>query len=268
MKTDSVRQLLNLCLAIAQPVVAVLVNLEITGPSIGAISNRYPTYVVPAGYAFSIWSLIFALSLGYGVWQARPVQRENLLLRRIGWLTASALAASSIWMLVFQQKLFLPSLAVIVWLLVSLIAVVARMYQHHERFSRAERWLVYVHFSIFLGWVTVATVANAGQVLTAFGWSGWGIPLEHWGMVALILAGAIASIVTAAMKGNVPYALAVIWALVAVAVNQYTQSVPASSARVGATAACMALLVGATLLIILIRHGAWRISQLDAPLNT
>lgn len=268
MKTDRVRQLLNLCLAIAQPVVALLVNLEITGPSIGAISNRYPTYVVPAGYAFSIWSLIFALSLGYGIWQVRPAQRENPLLRRIGWLTASALAASSIWMPVFQQRLFVPSLAVIVWLLVSLIAVVARIYQHNRTFTQAERWLVYVHFSIFLGWVTVATVANVGQVLTAYGWSGWGIQLETWGVVALILAGAIGSIVTAAMKGNVPYALAVIWALIAISVNQYTQSVPTSSTTVGAIAAGMALLVAAALLISLIRHGAWRISQLDAPLKT
>lgn len=50
------------CLAIAQPVVAALSQLEITGPSIGEISNRYPTYIVPADYAFTIWNLIFALS--------------------------------------------------------------------------------------------------------------------------------------------------------------------------------------------------------------
>src|SRR5262245_40539074 len=130
MQKDKFRQLLNLCFAVAQPVVAVLVNLEITGPSIGAISNRYPTYVVPAGYAFSIWSLIFALSLGYGVWQALTAQRENLLLRRIGWLTASAMAATSVWMLVFQRSLFVLSLVVMLWLLASLIGVVARIYQH------------------------------------------------------------------------------------------------------------------------------------------
>jgi hypothetical protein len=50
---------------------------------------------VPAGYAFTIWSLIFTLSLGYAVWQALPSERENPLLRRVGWLTASVMAATS-----------------------------------------------------------------------------------------------------------------------------------------------------------------------------
>src|SRR5918997_10433 len=127
MAQDKLRQWLNLLLAVAQPVVALLVNLEFSGPSIGAISDRYPTYVVPAGYAFTIWSLIFALSLGYGVWQALPAQRAHPLLRRVGWLTASALAATSLWMLVFQRSLFALSVVVMLWLLVSLIGVVARL---------------------------------------------------------------------------------------------------------------------------------------------
>jgi benzodiazapine receptor len=268
MQNDKLRQLLNLCLAIAQPVVAMLVNLEITGPSIGAISNRYPTYVVPAGYAFSIWSLIFALSLGYGVWQALSAQRENQLLRQIGWLTASVMAATSIWMLVFQQSLFALSLAVMFSLLASLIGVVALIYRHNLGPSRAERWLVYVHFSVFLGWITVAAVANVGQALVAFQWQGWGVQAKTWGMLALLSAGAIASIVTVAMKGNAPYALTVIWALIAVAVNQFWQAVPTNSTTVGMVAAAMAVLIGLALLISFSWRDLWRTSQLDDPVRT
>ena len=249
MPNDKLRQSLNVCFAVAQPVVAALTQLEITGPSIGEISDRYPTYVVPAGYAFTIWSLIFALSLGYAVWQALPSERENPLLRRVGWLTASAMAATSAWMIVFQRSLFALSVAVMLWLLASLVGVVARAHRSAATFSRAEAWLVHYAFSIFLGWITVATVANIAQTLTAFGWGGWGIDAQTWGVVALLLAGVIASVATAAMRGNAPYALTAIWALIAVAVNQFSRATPASSTMVGAVAVGMALLVGTTLLV-------------------
>lgn len=265
---DKLRQLLNLSFAILQPIIAALVNLEITGPSIGAISNRYPTYVVPAGYAFSIWTLIFALSLGYGVWQALPGQRTNPLLRRIGWLTASALFATSVWMLVFQRSLFLLSVGIMGWLLISLIGVVSRIYQHTAGLSSAEKWLVYVTFSIFLGWITVATVANVGQTLIALGWNGWGLEAETWGLIALLLAGAIAAIVTAATKGNGPYALTVIWALIAVAVNQFTHAVPTSSNIVGTEAASIVILIGITLLVSRNRHSARQEFYPDKKVNS
>ena len=249
MPNDKLRQLLNVCFAVAQPVVAALAQLEITGPSIGEISDRYPTYVVPAGYAFTIWNLIFALSLGYAVWQALPAERESPLLRRVGWLTASVMAATSAWMLVFQRSLFTLSVAVMLWLLASLVGVVARAYRSPATYSRAEAWLVYVTFSVFLGWITVAPVANIAQTLTAYGWDRWGVDTQAWGVVALLLAGVIASVATAAMRGNAPYALTVIWALIAVAVNQFSRTTPASSKMVGAVAVGMALLVGTALLV-------------------
>jgi hypothetical protein len=212
---------------------------------------------VPAGYAFSIWNLIFALSLGYAVWQVLPAQRENPLLRRVGWLTASAFAATSMWMLVFQRSLFALSVVVMLWLLASLIGVIARIYQHDQRvvpFLRAERILVYTTFSIFLGWVTIATVANIAQTITAYGWNGWGLDLEVWGLAVIALAGMIASLVTAALRGNVPYALTTIWAFVGIAINQFSHAVRTSSAEVGALSVGMAFLVGITLLVIRTRH--------------
>lgn len=246
MTNDHLRQGANLLLAIAQPVAAFLVNAQITGPSIGVISDRYPTYVVPAGYAFSIWSLIFALSLGYGIWQALPSERENPLLRSIGWFSAGALASTTLWMPVFQRSMFGVSVLLMLCLLASLIGVVSRVYRWKQpaMLSRAEFWLVYAHFSAFLGWVTAATIANVGQTLTAYEWDGFGIRLELWGVFALLTAGVIGSVVTVSLRGNMPYALALIWALIAVAVNQFTRGVPTSSSLVGGIAAAMATVVG------------------------
>jgi hypothetical protein len=267
MPNDKLRQALNVCFAVAQPAVAALTQLEITGPSIGEISDRYPTYVVPAGYAFMIWNLIFALSLANAVWQSLPANRENPLLQRVGWLTASAMAATSVWMLVFQQSLFALSVAVMLWLLASLVGVVARAHRRAEKFSRAEAWLIYGSFSVFLGWITIATVANIAQTLTAFGWNGWGVDAQTWGVIALTLAGVIASAVTAAMRDAAPYALTVIWALIAVAVNQFSRATPASSATVGAVAVGMALLVGITFLVSRGRHNARRVVGSKDPLR-
>ncbi len=269
MLNDKLRQALNLLLALAQPVVAGLANTGFTGESIGIVSNRYPTYVVPAGYAFMIWNLIFALSLGYGIWQALPAQRENALLRRIGWWTALALAATSLWTLVFQRSLFGLSLVVMAGLLIALIVVAVRLARHARGFTLAEQGLVHMNFSLFLGWITVATVANLGQVLTAYEWSGWGAQAETWGIVALLAAGIVASAVTVALKGNLPYALAVMWGLLGVAVNQFTRGGPAdsnpiSSNKVGAVALAVTLQVAFTFLFTrqerYVRH--------HAPLST
>lgn len=268
MQHDRIRQGLNLFLAVGQIIVAALVNLAITGPSIGAISDRYPTYVVPAGYAFTIWNLIFALSLGYAIWQCFPAQRANPLLRRIGWLTASAFAATSAWMLVFQQSLFLLSLAVMVWLLLSLIGVMVGIYHHSTKLSATERWLVYCNFSIFLGWITVATVANLGQVLSATGWKGWGLEAKGWAIIAVLTLGIIAALVTMRLQGNAPYALTVIWALIGLAVNQFSGAIVTHSSTVGAAAVGAILFIGLSLLTSLSRQDFSNKKHLQAPLQT
>lgn len=233
---DKARQAANLILAFLQPIVAIMVNLEVTGPSIGAISAKYPTYVVPAGYAFSIWTLIFALTLGYAIWQALPSQRHHAVLRRVGWWTASALACTSIWMLIFQRSFFIASVLVMLWLLISLSVILFRRRRYLPDPGGTEKWLVRVTFSIFLGWITIATVANIWQTLSAYGWSGFGVAYETWAIASLIAAGVVAAIVTFFDRGNLGYALTVIWAMVGIAINQYTAGVETSSPTVGLVA--------------------------------
>lgn len=250
------------------PLTGALGGLGLFGPSIGEISNRYPTYVVPAGYAFMIWNVIYALMLGYGIWQALPAQRANLLLRRVGWLSALAALATSVWVPVFQHSLFALSVLIIVVSLLALIGVVVQIYRHGQMSSGTERWLVYVNFSIFLGWITVATIANVTQTLTAYGWDGGGISAETWGILLLIAAGLIATVLTIATAGNVPYALTIIWALISVAVNQLAAAVPTNSRIVGATAIGAVVAVCIALLITRNKHGAWRMPKPHTPLQT
>jgi hypothetical protein len=251
MANDRLRQVSNLVFAVGQaaaPAITPLLGL----PFVGAISDRYPTYVVPAGYAFSIWSLIFALSIAYTVWQFLPAQRENPLLRRVGWLTAAAFAGSTLWQFAFPAGLYALSVALIVITLVSLATAVGRMTGWRTPLTGAERWLVWVACGIYLGWITVATVANVAQTLTVYGVMELGLSGEAWGMVMLAAAGAIAAAVTLATR-NAGYPLAVIWALLAAFVARRAPPAVTQSETVAYVALGAAAVVAAALLAVVIR---------------
>jgi translocator protein len=236
MPTGSVRRLANLTLALAQPAAAVLAALRIGGPDVGEVANRYPTFVVPAGYAFSIWGLIYALSIGYAVYQALPAHREDPLLRRIGWWTAAAFLASTVWTFVFRQGWFAASVLIIVALLVSLIVIVRRIGRASPPRTRADTWLVHVTFGVYLGWVTVATIANIAQALVAREWDAWGLAPSTWAVVMLLAAAIIATAVIVQQR-NAAFGAAIVWALVAVAVNQWAEPLGPGAGAVAATAA-------------------------------
>ncbi len=246
MANDRLRQLCTLVFAVGQAV-ASGITPRLGLPPVGSVSDRYPTYVVPAGYAFSIWGLIFALSIAYAVWQMLPAQRENPLLRRVGWLVVIAFAGSTFWQFAFTAGQYALSVALIVTTLVSLALAVGRMAGWKTRFTGPERWLVWVTCGLYLGWITVATVANVAQSLAAGGVSELGLGAEAWGIVMLIAAGLIAATVTLATR-NGGYPLAVIWALVAAFVARrgppvVTQSDAVAYAALGA-AAVVALALG------------------------
>jgi hypothetical protein len=250
MHGDRARQILNLVFAAGQAAAPALIPV-LGLPFVGSVSDRYPTYVVPAGYAFSIWSVIFALSIAYGIWQALPAQRTNPLLRRVGWLTAAAFAGSTFWQFVFPSGWYALSVLLIVTTLVTLALAVARTASRRASLSAAERLLVWITCGVYLGWITVATVANVAQALAACGVSELGLGAEAWGVVMLIAAALIASFVTL-RTGNGGYPVAVVWALVAVFVARRGPPVVTQSATVAyvalAAAAVVALAAAASLM--------------------
>lgn len=246
MRSDGVRQWANVVFSLAQ-IAAPALPAALGLPAIGSVSNRYPTYVVPAGYAFSIWSLIFLLTVVYAVWQARPARRADPLLRRVGWLTAGAMLGNTVWELIFPQGWFALSVLVIGGILAALIGVVARTAPRRHALSATERALVWVTFSIFLGWITVATVANVAMAGLALGWTGAPLTAEVWGIIMIAAAGVIAAGVTWRTGGNAGYALTVVWALVAVFVARRGGDAAVRSGTVAWTAAGSILLILITL---------------------
>ena len=217
MKRDTLRQVITIVAVVATIVVNALANiLPFNGQETGAISDRFAIYFVPAGYVFSIWGLIYLGLIAYAIFQALPAQRENPRLQSIGGLFALASIANIAWVFLWHYEVFLATLPVMLILLVSLIAIYLRLGTGRTQVGAAERWLVRVPFSIYLGWITVATIANATQLLYFLGWNGGFLSPELWTVIMLAVATAVAWLM-AITRRDVAYLLVLIWAFVGIA---------------------------------------------------
>jgi hypothetical protein len=221
-----IRQTLNVLAVVLVVVVNGLANaLPMNGQSTGEISDRYPVLFVPAGYVFSIWGVIYVGLFAYAIYQARPSQRDNPRLRSIDALFWLSCLANITWIFLWHYNQLPLTLIAMLGLLASLIGIYLRLDIGHASVPTGERWTVHVPFSVYLGWVTVATVANVTTALYSLGWNGQPLSPEFWAIAML----AVGAVITAAMlqtRRDLAYALVIVWAYVGVAVKQSaTQSV-------------------------------------------
>lgn len=213
-------RLANLIGVVVTIAINVLANaLPLGGNTTGELSDRFQVYFVPAGYVFSIWGLIYLALIVFAVYQILPAQRENARLQRIGCLFVLSCLANCAWIFLWHYELFPWTLIAMFVLLLSLIAIYLRLGIGRSRVSRAETWCVRVPFSIYLGWVTVATVANVTSVLDFVRWGGWGINAVAWAVIMLLVATLIGCAV-AITRGDVAYVLVLVWAFIGIAVKQ------------------------------------------------
>ena len=212
----------------------------VAASSIQAETDQATPLIEPALYAFVVWGPIFGLSLAYAGYQALPANRTDPLLRRIGWFTAAAFAATGFWSVLVPQGWLLAALGMLALNFVCLGATYLRIAASSRRRapSRGERWLIALPVGIFLGWMTAANVVSLlselvrGELLAAGGTGEAAV-----GAVSLLLGGALAAlIVRAGATGPTQAALAyggtVLWALVGVVAQQYDASTLTTGAAV------------------------------------
>lgn len=240
---DGWRQALNVVLAIAQ-VLAIYIAVTLN-PS-GGLNERSGTEppIVPAFYVFFIWGLIYAGSLAYALYQALPRHRNNDLLRQIGWWTAGAFAATTLWAVMFGLGWLWLTVVCMFTMLITLLGAFIQCIRYRAPRSMAERVFVVLPISIFTGYITVAAIANTASVLSAYGIS-IGLSEQTWAVVMLIAAGVIGSFATLVSRGNVGYALTIIWALIGIVVANLS---PQPNTAVAVVAGSMAVLVAIALL--------------------
>ena len=244
MNKDTTRQVIVVVATLATIVVNGLASsLPLNGVTTGEISDQFAVYFVPAGYVFSIWGVIYLGLLGYTVYQALPAQRENAKLRRIGYLYVGASLANTVWLFLWHYQLFALTVPVMLALLGLLIVVYLRLEIGQRSVTAAQRWLVNIPFSIYLGWITVATIANVTSLLEYWEWNGWGIYPEYWAVIMLVV-GALVAAAVSITRGDIAYIAVIVWAFAGIAVKHADTSVVAITAWVAAAAVALTLLVG------------------------
>ncbi|MDQ1301205.1 MAG: hypothetical protein QG637_1126 [Chloroflexota bacterium] len=255
MRKDLIRQFVNVVAIVLVIVVNGLANaLPINGQQTGAISDRFPVFFVPAGYVFSIWGLIYLGLIAFTIYQALPSQRENDRLRRVGYWFALSCLANAAWIFLWHYNLFPLSLIVMLVILAALVMVYLRLgigqNVGNGRLKPVEKWVVNVPFSVYLGWITVATVANATSVLYDLKWGGWGIGPAAWAAL-MIAAATLICLGVITTRRDIGYALVLVWAFAGIAVKQMERS-----QLVGVAAIAMAVVIVSAL--VLVRRPAGR----------
>lgn len=189
--------------------------LPINGQNTGAISDHFNVYFVPAGYVFAIWGVIYIGLLAYAVYQALPAQRNNPRMQATGWWVVLGGLANGMWIFLWHYEQFVGTLAAMLILLASLIAVYLRLGIGRTEVSNAEKWLARIPFSIYLGWITVATIANVTDVLDFLKWNAFGIAAQIWFLVVLMAVLLISTLMSISRR-DVSYILVILWALVGI----------------------------------------------------
>ena len=241
MNKDTLRQVVAVLALILMLAVNVLANaLPLNGLRTEAISDRFDVYFTPAGYVFAIWGVIYLGLLAYAVYQAGSRQRFNPRLRSTGLLFVLSCLANSAWILSWHYLMFPLTLLMTVLLLLCLIGIYLRLRIGRATPPLLERCTVDIPFSLYVAWASVATIANATVLLDYLGWNGSGIAAEHWFMIMLGVALALATAV-ALTRDDWVFPAVFAWAFAGIGVKQVGHVQVAAAAWVAA-GYCLALM--------------------------
>lgn len=223
-RTDLVRNIVVAVLAIAQVVVAAM-----AGDAIGAVARQYPTPLLAAGWAFAVWTLIYAGFLGYAVFQALPGQRARQVHRKTGWWMAASAVFNIGWVLSFGRGWLPVAELMIIGLLVS-VALVFGRYSRTPAESTGERVVARGTVALYAGWVSMATPLGTAATGVWIGLPGAGALATIAAVVVLLAVTAIVSWAVISGTAVVPFALAAVWAIVGIALNDPPPAVVISGA--------------------------------------
>jgi hypothetical protein len=244
MNRNVVRQIVNIVAAVVTIIFNILANaLPLNGLNTGDISDRFEVFFVPAGYVFSIWGLIYIGLVAFAVFQALPSQRENPRLVRLGYWFAVSCLANIGWLISWHYEYFAASPFILAALAILLIVSYLRLEIGRSRVSTAERWCVQIPFSIYLGWATVATIANVTSALYFLGWGGWGIAPEAWAAIMLGVA-TVVGVLVFLTRRDFAFVLVLIWAFAGIAVKHSTVPLVMGAAWLMTAVLAAMLLVG------------------------
>lgn len=186
-------------------------GVPLGGQTTGEISAKYPSLFTPSGFTFAIWGLIYTGLLAFVIYQSLPAQRANPLLARIGLAFKLNCVGNAAWIFAWHYDQLLLSIVLMVAILVTLIVIYRELRSMPAQSSVIDRLFVQLPFSLYTGWITVATIANVSAAQISWGWDDAGLTSIQWTWLKLAIAGAIGASVVALRRDPV-YVLVIAWA--------------------------------------------------------
>lgn len=216
-KNQSVFHVIGFVLVIAVNIMAVW--LPINGQHTGTVADKYPNLLVPAGFTFSIiWTLIYLGLLAFTIyqlwlafWGEHPQELSRLMTRMRYWWMISCIA-NACWLFAWHYELLPVSVLLMLLLLVCLIAIRHNFAIGDTAAPLREKLFVHFPFSLYLGWISIATVANITALMVYWGWHGQGISQVVWSVLMISLCAGISAYMIL-QHHSITYGLVNAWAL-------------------------------------------------------
>ena len=198
----------------------------INGFTVADISDQYQNYFTPAGYAFSIWGLIYLGLLAFVIYTGKSLflkdHSNDEVVLKVGWWFVLSCVANSLWIVFWVHNVLWVTVLLMLFLLLCLIKIILNLNMEMDFHPLKKYLFIYWPFAIYAGWVSVAFIADISAFLVKIDWTGFGIPPVFWAIIMIIIAGLINLLVI--WKRNLrEFALVGVWALVAIAVENFNQ---------------------------------------------
>ncbi len=201
--------------------------LPINNKTTGQLSGQYPNLFVPAGLTFSIWGLIYVLLfifVVYGLIVAFKTGLQRTFINGIGILFFITCLANMGWIFAWHYEMLSLSMVLMILLLVCLIMIYRRLSIGRSNASTREKYMVHLPFSLYLGWISMATIANATAILAASGWDMFGPGGQFW-TIAVISIGIAVALMVIFWRRDIYFGLVVDWALIGILIKRLADPV-------------------------------------------
>lgn len=225
--TDNYRlyQVVNLLVIVFTIVMNSLANILLFfGVNTGEVADSFPSYFTPRGETFGIWAIIYALQIGFLVYQIRPSQKSESYLKDIGFFYAIAMIFNVGWLILFHYaggvdpNMITPTNILIILFLVGLLVTYTRLHIGLKEVPRNVKLAVHLPLSVYLGWISVATVANLASTINYLV-PGIPVDIQQIASAAMIMVAVLLAILMLVLRKDFAYGLVVVWASLGIALK-------------------------------------------------
>ena len=215
---------LNLASYLAMVIVNALANiLPINNRTTGELSDKYPNLFVPAGITFSIWGLIYLLLAIFVIYMLvlafKKSSSQSVIFNKISLLFFFSSLFNIGWIFTWHYEIVWLSLIFMLLLFVSLLAIYLRLNIGKSVAGNLEKSMAHIPFSVYIGWITIATIANVTALLVDAGWNRFGLSEQFW-TVLVIVVGIIIALAIAFSRNDIFYCLVVDWSLLGILIKR------------------------------------------------